>query len=171
MALFGRDAETNQPNRPLPNPQAPRPAAPRAARKTTLIAAGATLNGEITGDTDVLIEGTVEGRVHPSQDVTVGDGGLVRGEIEAKRVQVAGKVIGNVHGRESVELLASGSLEGDVSAPSLIIGDGAFFKGRVEMTGKKGSEASAERQATPASGGTASAAPASGTQSGAPGQR
>lgn len=137
MALFGRDDEPSIPPRTAAAAPASRQPTPqRTARKTTLIAVGATLTGEISGDTDVLIEGTVEGKVHPSADVTVGEKGLVRGEIEARRIQVAGKVLGNVHGEESVELLASGSLEGDVSAPSLVIGDGAFFKGRVEMTGQ-----------------------------------
>jgi cytoskeletal protein CcmA (bactofilin family) len=161
MALFGRDGEPNPPTRSTPATSPPRqPTAQRPARKTTLIAIGATLTGEISGDTDILIEGTVEGKVHPSQDVTVGENGLVRGEIEARRVQVAGKVVGNVHGKESVELLASGSLEGDVSAPSLVIGDGAFFKGRVEMTGKSGApEAS---KASPPAPGVSAPKPAAG---------
>lgn len=132
MALFGRESENN----PTPQPAAPsRQPAARGSRKTTLIAAGAKLVGEISGDTDVMIEGTVEGKVHPAQDVTVGEAGVVRGEIEARNVRVAGRVQGNVRGTESVEILATGSLEGDVSSPGMVIGDGAFFKGRVEMTG------------------------------------
>ena len=69
MALFGRESDTT----PAPQSSAPirQPTAGKS-RKTTLIAAGATLVGEISGDTDVMIEGTVEGKVHPSQDVTVG---------------------------------------------------------------------------------------------------
>ncbi len=137
MALFGRESE-NDPELPTATP--PRQPAARKGRKTTLIAAGATLVGEISGDTDVMIEGTVEGKVHPGQDVTVGEHGVVRGEISAQNVRVAGRVQGNVRGKESVEILATGSLEGDVSSPGMIIGDGAFFKGRVEMTGSAGQQ-------------------------------
>jgi len=137
MALFGRESE----NSTTPQPASPvRQPAARAGRKTTLIAAGATLVGEISGDTDVMIEGTVEGKVHPSKDVTVGEAGVVRGEVDAQNVRVAGRVQGNVRGRESVEILATGSLEGDVSSPGMVIGDGAFFKGRVEMTGSVGQQ-------------------------------
>jgi len=132
MALFGRENEDNIPTRPASAPV--RQPASRPARKTTLIAAGAKLVGEVSGDTDVMIEGTVEGTVNPSSDVTVGDEGLVVGKIDAQRVRIAGKVKGNVRGKESVEILSSGSLEGDVSSPGMVIGDGAFFKGRVEMT-------------------------------------
>ncbi len=88
-----------------------------------------------------MIEGTVEGKVSPSQDVTVGEQGKVKGEIAARRVRIAGKVHGNVRGKESVEILASGSLEGDVASPGMVIGDGAFFKGRVEMTGSSAAPA------------------------------
>lgn len=133
MALFGRESDetTTDSRSPLPVRQP----SPSANKRTTLIASGAKLIGEISGDTDVMIEGTVEGKVHPAQDVIVGEKGVVRGEIDAQSVRIAGKVMGNVRGKKSVEILATGSLEGDVSSPSMVIGDGAFFKGRVEMTG------------------------------------
>ncbi len=139
MALFGRESDES-PAAPMSPAPARQPTGRQTTRKTTLIASGATLIGEVSGDTDVMIEGTVEGKIHPSQDVSVGERGLVRGEIKARRVRVAGKVQGNVHGKESVEILSTGSLEGDVSSPGMVIGDGAFFKGRVEMTGKQREE-------------------------------
>jgi cytoskeletal protein CcmA (bactofilin family) len=164
MALFGREPEnTPTPHAPIPS----REPVSRVGRKTTLIAAGATLVGEISGETDVMIEGTVEGKVHPSQDVIVGEAGVVRGEIDARNVRVAGRVQGNVRGKESVEILATGSLEGDVSSPGMVIGDGAFFKGRVEMTGQSGrAEApKAKPAATPAGSSAPAASSASSTGS------
>ncbi len=134
MALFGRESD-ERPTPSVSTPPARATSSRSAQRKTTLIAAGAKLVGEISGDTDVMIEGTVEGKIHPKEDVSVGEQGVVRGEIQARRVRVAGKVEGNVRGRESVEILSTGSLQGDVSSPGMVIGDGAFFKGRVEMTG------------------------------------
>jgi cytoskeletal protein CcmA (bactofilin family) len=56
-------------------------------------------------------------------------------------VQVGGKMIGNVVGTESVAIQANGSLEGDVVTPRMSIADGAFFKGRVEMSGDESSAA------------------------------
>jgi cytoskeletal protein CcmA (bactofilin family) len=164
MALFGRESDADPTTKPSVTP--PRQPASRPARKTTLIAAGATLVGEISGDTDVMVEGTVEGKLKPSQDVTVGEQGVVRGEISARRVRVAGRVQGNVRGKESVEILATGSLEGDVSSPGMVIGDGAFFKGRVEMTSGK-SEAAVEtpKAAAPPAIGSSPSSPAGGSQS------
>ena len=49
-----------------------------------------------------------------------------------------GRVVGNVQGDEKVEILPTGRLEGDVSAPRVVLAEGAFFKGKVEMTGQGG---------------------------------
>lgn len=148
MALFGRESDERPSMPPSPTPNRQPAAARTGSQKTTLIATGAKVVGEIGGDTDVMIEGTVEGKIHPSQDVSVGEQGVVHGEIKARRVRVAGKVRGNVQGKESVEILSSGSLEGDVSSPGMVIGDGAFFKGRVEMTGQQPQEASEPKAAS-----------------------
>ncbi len=67
--------------------------------------------------------------------MSVGVKGKVKGEIRARSVSVAGKVVGNIHGEEKVDIQSSGKLNGDVKAPRVSIADGAYFKGRVEMTG------------------------------------
>ena len=51
-------------------------------------------------------------------------------------MRIGGRVVGNVQGHEKVEILPSGRLEGDVAAPRVVLAEGAFFKGKVEMTGK-----------------------------------
>jgi cytoskeletal protein CcmA (bactofilin family) len=76
----------------------------------------------------------VDGTLSVDSVVSVGTGGQVRGEIRAKSITVAGQVIGNIIGVESVDIHASGKLEGDVKAPRVAVADGAYFKGRVEMT-------------------------------------
>ena len=50
-------------------------------------------------------------------------------------VRVSGRVTGNVAASDRVEVAASGILEGDIAAPRVVIAEGAFFKGRVEMRG------------------------------------
>ena len=101
----------------------------------TLVASGARLKGEVMGETDVIVEGQVVGTLSPKQDVMVQRGGKVKGTIRARRVRIAGEVEGNVQGADMVEIQPSGRLIGDVVAPSVVISDGAFFKGSVEMTG------------------------------------
>ncbi len=112
-----------------------RRSAPAAAGiQTTVVAAGSRVQGEISGATDVLVDGQVEGQLVLGSSVVVGEAGEVHGQIQAKRVKVGGKVHGDIRASERIEVLASGRIEGDVSAPRVAINAGAFFKGKVEMT-------------------------------------
>ncbi len=140
MSIFRRESE------PSPEPPAParetRPA-PRAPAKqkstpsgSTHIATGSKVVGEISGEADLVIDGVIEGEIHLESRVVVSNDGRVEGKIHARSVEVAGKVLGNVRGGERVKVLATGSLEGDVLSPRVEIAEGAFFKGRVEMTDK-----------------------------------
>ncbi len=102
----------------------------------TTIAQGSKVEGSISGTTPLRIEGELEGRVALDAVVTVAKSGVLRGEVKADAVQISGKLIGNVTGRERVEVLAGGSLEGDVVSPRFVIIEGAFYKGQVEMRGE-----------------------------------
>ena len=73
----------------------------------TVAAIGSTIvfSGELTGDEDLEILGKVKGRIElPSHQLTVGEGGSVTAEIEAKSVLVIGEICGNVTATERVEV-------------------------------------------------------------------
>ncbi len=106
-------------------------------RRLTHIAAGTRLQGEISGATEVLVDGEVAGEVRVSAPVVVGVDGVVEGPIAAPVVRVGGRVVGDVQATDRVEVLATGGLEGNISAPRVVISEGAFFKGRIEMTKAK----------------------------------
>jgi cytoskeletal protein CcmA (bactofilin family) len=110
-------------------------------RRITHVAPGSRVKGELGGSTELLIEGEVEGEIRVEAPVMIGTEGVVQGPIHAQVVRVGGRVFGNVSATERVEVAPSGSVEGDVSAPRIIIAEGAFFKGRVEMKGEKAEEA------------------------------
>jgi len=152
MSIFNRDEDGTAPP-PVSNPGRPAPASRQNQnRQPTHVAEGSRLKGEIGGSTEVLIDGSVDGRVKVGSQVEVGAKGEVKGEIEAKLVRVGGKVVGNVRGQERVEILDSGHVEGDVAAPRVIIADGAFFKGNVEMGGQN-PETPSSPKAKPGGGG------------------
>jgi cytoskeletal protein CcmA (bactofilin family) len=100
---------------------------------STLIAPGTRIRGEVSGSTDVQIEGEVEGEVAVEALVVVGAGGSVRGPLRGRMVRVAGRVAGTVTAAERLEVAATGSVEGDLAAPRVVIAEGAFFKGKIEM--------------------------------------
>ncbi len=112
-------------------------------RRLTHIAPGTRIEGRLSGPTELLIEGEVEGEIGIDASVMIGNEGMVQGPITAQVVRVSGRVIGNVHASERIEVAPSGSVEGDMAAPRVVIAEGAFFKGRVEM---KGEQAEKERE-------------------------
>jgi cytoskeletal protein CcmA (bactofilin family) len=108
---------------------------PSAGGKATFVSTGVKIKGQISGRTEVVIDGEVEGRIEVEAAVGISANGIVHGDIVAKSVVVAGKVLGNVNAAESFDLQASGRIEGDVKAPRVQIAEGSYFKGNVEMTG------------------------------------
>lgn len=141
MSIFRRDQEEPRPApAAIPHSPSPAPAGERrpAPAATTHIAAGAKITGQVNGSSDLLIDGELEGQVKLESHVTVGTEGRVKGDISARTVRIGGRVVGNVHGDEKVEILPTGRLEGDVAAPRVVLAEGAFFKGKVEMTGGQG---------------------------------
>ena len=99
----------------------------------TIIGSGLTVEGEITSDEDVVVTGTVRGKLSVEGAVTVDAGAQVEADISAGSLQVGGSVTGNVAAGDRVDLLAGGRLVGDVKASRLTIADGASFKGNVDM--------------------------------------
>lgn len=141
MPFFGRE------DRPSPAPRdaapAPRPAAPSPPpRRSTVIAAGLRIQGQLTGSELVRIHGVVEGEVLVDGSVVIGAGGRVHGRVEARQVTVEGRLDGDLLAGEKAEVTASGQVDGDIEAPRVVIAEGAYFKGNVKM----GQPSSAGRQ-------------------------
>jgi cytoskeletal protein CcmA (bactofilin family) len=98
------------------------------------ISSGLKIKGEITGTSDLTIDGETHGKVRlVNGRVTVGASGRVHADIEAREIVVNGEVQGNLKASESVRLGPSGSLEGSVLTRRIGIDDGARLRGNVEM--------------------------------------
>jgi len=146
MAIFRREGDRAT---PAPDPLPPRTKAPSSARAAaTVIASCTRIVGEITGSTSLTIEGQFEGIVQIDSEVTVAPDGKAQGEIAARSVRVGGKMVGDVRGKDLVEITPSGSLEGNITAARVIIAEGAFFKGQVQM-GSPAAAPGAAREAQP----------------------
>ena len=92
------------------------------------------IKGEISGDEDLLIEGQVEGTINlKAHEVVVGESGQVSADILAKTIKVDGKVKGDITGTENVVISKLGSVRGNITAPRVLLEDGAMFKGSIDM--------------------------------------
>jgi cytoskeletal protein CcmA (bactofilin family) len=138
MSIFGKSAETKQPE---PAPTAPKaatatpPAAP--SRGACVIGSKTTVKGDLLGDEDVLVEGRVEGQIRISKDLRIGVGGNVKASIEASAIVIAGECTGDCAAVQRVEIQSTGKLNGNIRAPRIVIAEGATFRGNSEMTTKR----------------------------------
>ena len=115
-------------------PAAPRPATPTSTRSSARLGSGLHIKGQLTGTEDLQIDGKVDGPISLNgHQLTVGPTAVLTSEIHAGEVVVFGKVIGNVHARDRVDVKTDGSVIGDISTARISIEDGAHFKGRIEI--------------------------------------
>jgi len=93
-----------------------------------------TIRGEVSGEEDLLIQGHVDGSVNLKQQVvTVGREGQVKADITGRVVNVEGEVEGNLKAEEQVILRSSARVQGDITAPRVVLEDGANFRGGIDM--------------------------------------
>jgi cytoskeletal protein CcmA (bactofilin family) len=92
------------------------------------------IKGEVSGDEDLLIQGRVEGTIAlKAHEVSVGESGQVFADILAKTVRVDGKVQGDITAMENVVISKLGNVRGNITAPRVLLEDGAVFKGSIDM--------------------------------------
>jgi cytoskeletal protein CcmA (bactofilin family) len=99
----------------------------------TIIGSSIVIDGEILGEEDLIIQGTVKGKISLKESLVVESSGIVEAEIETTAATVSGHVTGNIVANERVELRADGRMIGDIKSPRILIADGATFKGNVDM--------------------------------------
>jgi len=125
------------PPRPLVSQPAPVPEAPRRNDRT-VIGPSIFIKGDLSGEEDVLVEGRVEGKIEFQQNsITVGTSGKVKADLYGRTVTVEGQVDGNVFAREQAVVRPSGTVQGNISAPRVVLEDGAKFKGSIDMDSKE----------------------------------
>jgi cytoskeletal protein CcmA (bactofilin family) len=101
----------------------------------TSIGAGLKIRGELSGTSDLFIDGDVQGKITLNNSrVTVGSNGRVQADIEAKDIVVEGTVQGNLAASQSIRLGSSSKVEGGVLTPRISIEEGARLRGKVEMS-------------------------------------
>ena len=100
----------------------------------TVLSEETTVTGEIKGNSDVSICGKFEGNVSiPNNTATVELTGLAQATINANRVVVHGTVKGNLYGSDSVHVLSTGVVEGDIKAVHVILEKACSFNGSIHM--------------------------------------
>jgi cytoskeletal protein CcmA (bactofilin family) len=114
--------------------EAMRPLGATADRSAARLGSSLHVKGEISGNEDLTIDGSVEGLIQlDERKLTVGAMAKVTADIAAREVVVLGNVKGNLRAKERIEIKKDGSVNGDLTTARIMIEDGAFFKGSIEI--------------------------------------
>ncbi len=148
MAFFKKEQieEDQSPAAPRPRTEAAETAAPRG--EGSLIGKNIKIVGEVTGNSDLTVDGRVEGKIRISKMLTIGPAGDVVAEIHGENVVVIGRVNGNVSADQKVILKPTAMVTGNISCQSFIVNEGASFEGNIQM---KQAEKKAEPLSPPSS--------------------
>ena len=130
--MSNADASSEQ-TRPEAKPQSP-----EERRTAAWVGKALLFQGKIISSENLTIDGSVEGTIElGDHSLTIGAGASIKADLVAKTIVISGAVAGNVLASVKVDLQATGSVNGDIDAPLLIMADGAVITGRVDAAGRK----------------------------------
>ncbi|MBN1699542.1 MAG: polymer-forming cytoskeletal protein [Spirochaetales bacterium] len=102
-----------------------------------VIGEGSVFDGRFYVNGSILIEGKFQGDIKTDEQLIVGPTGKVKTDITAKKVTIAGTIIGNITATEEVSLLESGKVFGNITTPRLVVEAGVITEGKVVITAGK----------------------------------
>ncbi len=112
---------------------------PEASNAYAVLGREVAVTGEIRSREPLIIEGEVEGTIDVAGHLlTVAAGGNVRASIKAKEIDVRGSLEGNVEGADKIYIRAGARFLGDIRAHGIVIEDGGFIRGKVDLSRQSG---------------------------------
>lgn len=107
--------------------------------------------GDVSSDEELVLEGDLEGSLVLKNRLTIGPASKVKANIKAREVVVSGTVHGNVESESRITLRTGANLVGDIKTAGIVIEDGAYFKGGIDISKPEPSK-SAPKAASAAAG-------------------
>jgi cytoskeletal protein CcmA (bactofilin family) len=91
------------------------------------------LRGDLFSDEELYLDGEVEGTIEVRHRLTVGPNGKVKASVKAKELVVSGSIVGDVEAIDRISIMTGASIVGDVKTAGIVIEDGAYFKGGIDI--------------------------------------
>lgn len=106
----------------------------RSAREAAVIGPSIQINGDLSGEEDLVIQGKVNGTIQlREKSLTVGKQGQVDANVLAHSIIVEGKVNGDLYGSDRVCIRKTGDVHGNIVSPKVSLDEGCRFKGSIDM--------------------------------------
>ncbi len=131
--------------------QPSQPAAAAPAPGATRLGSAVTIIGDVTSEEELYFDGDLEGKLELRSRLTIGPNSKVKANIKAQEVIVFGSIKGNVESESRVSLRTGATIVGDIKTAGIVIEDGAYFKGGIDISRGEG----ANPKSAPKSQGTA----------------
>jgi cytoskeletal protein CcmA (bactofilin family) len=112
-----------------------------AKDRTSILGPTIQFKGELSAEEDLVVLGTIDGSIAHKQRLTIGAGGTVRASVEAQLVVIEGTIEGDVRAEKSVSVKETAHMTGNITAPSVMILQGATFNGSVDMSNGRAAKA------------------------------
>src|SRR3954452_19290399 len=114
------------------------PTATAESRGIAIIAKGMIIKGQIRSAEHMHIAGEIDGSLDMAgYDLTVTSDSRVRADVMAREVDIAGSIQGNVDATRKITVRTGGKLIGDLRTPGIVIEDGSYFKGNIEIVNRE----------------------------------
>lgn len=109
---------------------------PDVIKISTLIGKKAVIDGDVSGKGNFKIDGVVDGNISIKGDLVMGENAVITGNITAKNIIIAGKVVGDIEASGQLSIKRTGSISGSQKCGSLIVEEGSSVVGKCEISGK-----------------------------------
>ncbi|HEX7359098.1 MAG TPA: polymer-forming cytoskeletal protein [Bryobacteraceae bacterium] len=111
-----------------------------------------TVKGQIFAREDLTIDGEVEGTVEcHDHRLTIGPNARVQAGLKAREIIIQGSIQGNVEAADKIDIKREAKLVGDIKTSRIVIEDGAYFKGSIDISKAAPAAKPAAPQSAPAS--------------------
>ena len=104
----------------------------KSDRLELVIGESSKITGYVESAGTILVDGTIVGNLHGNK-VILGEKSYIKGDISANNISIAGKIEGQLKGKESIEVKATGHISGDMATKHLSMMKGAIFNGMSSM--------------------------------------
>jgi cytoskeletal protein CcmA (bactofilin family) len=107
--------------------------APVSGEISTVLGKGSEFEGKLTFEGTVRIDGRMRGEIFSEDTLVIGEGAEVHAKLDVAEVIIQGHLVGDVHAKRGVEILAPGRVRGNLVTPALVIEKGVIFEGNCQM--------------------------------------
>jgi len=123
-----------QPAREVSTPVETPPARPGPTKAVARVGRTLSLKGELAGDEDLVVDGEFAGTIElGAHSFTVGPQGRVQADVHAREIVIEGTLRGKLRASERLVITRTGNVVGDLVAARVVIEDGAYFKGSIDI--------------------------------------